>query len=133
MRDARELTSDEVGSILDGFDGFEDTGEPILDELGNMTDDISDEELWLMIDTDTDAEADSGGMVTLEATSATWELDDTTAGLFSEGFEVDTEVGRLTDDEMTSDKDVDIDVGMKLLAAAVLLIPVSSKLLVGVT
>jgi hypothetical protein len=71
MRDARELTSDEVGSILDGFDGFEDTGEPILDELGNMTDDISDEELWLMIDTDTDAEADSGGMVTLEATSAT--------------------------------------------------------------
>jgi hypothetical protein len=39
----------------------------------------------------------------------------------------------LTDDEMTSDKDVDIDVGMKLLAAAVLLIPVSSKLLVGVT
>jgi len=39
----------------------------------------------------------------------------------------------LTDDGVTSDKDVDIDVGMKLLVASVWLIPVSSKLLVGVT
>jgi hypothetical protein len=133
IKDARELKPDEVDSMLDGVDGTEDTGEPVLDELDNTADDMGDEELSLMIDTDTDAEADSGEMMMLGVTSGTWELDGTTVELSSESFEVDTEVGRLTDDEMTSDKDVDVDVGMKLLAAAVWLVPVSSKLLVGVT
>jgi hypothetical protein len=130
IKDATELTPDEVGSMLDDVDGTRDTWEPILDELGNATDDMGDGELWLLIDNDTNAEVDSGEMVTLEATSGTWELDDTTVRLSSEGFEIDTEVGILTDDEMTSDKDVDIDVGMELLAVAVWPIPVPSKLLV---
>jgi hypothetical protein len=64
-KDARELTSDEVGSILDDIDKTEDTGEPILDKLGNAADDMNDEELWLMIDIDTDAETASGEMVML--------------------------------------------------------------------
>jgi hypothetical protein len=64
-KDARELTSDEVGSILDDVDKTEDTGEPMLDKLGNAADDMNDEELWLMIDIDTDAETASGEMVML--------------------------------------------------------------------
>jgi hypothetical protein len=71
IKDATELTPDEVGSMLDDVDGTRDTWEPILDELGNATDDMGDGELWLLIDNDTNAEVDSGEMVTLEATSGT--------------------------------------------------------------
>jgi hypothetical protein len=69
IKDARELTSDEVGNKLDDVDGIKDTGEPILDELGKATDDMNDEELWLLIDTDTNAEVDSGEMTALGITS----------------------------------------------------------------
>jgi hypothetical protein len=130
IKDTRELTSDEVGNKLDDVDGTKDTGEPILDELGNATDDMSDRELWLLIDTDTNAEVDSGEMTTLGITSGIWELDGTTVGTSKDCCEADTKVRVLADDEMTSDKDVDIDVGMELLVAAVWLIPLSSKLLV---
>jgi len=69
IKDARELTSDEVGRILDDVDMIKDTEELILDELNNAADDRSDERLWLLMGTDTNAEADSGEKVTLDATS----------------------------------------------------------------
>jgi hypothetical protein len=126
-KDARELITDEVGNALGDVDWIRDTGEPIVDETASLVDNAGIGELWLLINTEKDADVDSGETPTLENTSGTWELDDTTVGMSSKFWEVDAEVETSTDGETTP-----IDVGTILLAAAVWLILLSNRPLVDV-